>query len=149
MDAQPRAGGAVGRARGWYRAYVLSIKGEPAAYWTGFAYGRAFGWRGVTGYDERYRKLGIGTYTFARMLDDLCRDPGIDAFDFGFGDARYKRAFADHGRDEQTVRVFGTALRSIGFNLADSAVHGARRVGQRVPAERRDVPTRTLAASRR
>jgi CelD/BcsL family acetyltransferase involved in cellulose biosynthesis len=132
----------LGLERGWFRAYLLSIAGEPAAFWTGFAYGGAFGWRGVTGYDERYRRLGIGTYTFARMVDDLCRDPDVGVFDFGFGDAHYKRAFANGAREEQTVRVFGTGLRSIGFNLADSALHGAKLVGQRVPAQRADIPVR-------
>jgi CelD/BcsL family acetyltransferase involved in cellulose biosynthesis len=124
----------LGLARGWFRAYVLSLGGEPAAFWTGFAYGRTFGWRGVTGYDDEHRALGVGTYTLARMLDQLCREPSVDRFDFGSGDARYKQLLADSVRYEETLRIFGTHSRPLWVNLGASMLNGAKRVAYRALA---------------
>lgn len=124
----------LGLSRGWFRAYVLSLRGEPAAFWTGFAYGRTFGWRGVTGYDEEHRALSVGTYTLARVLDQLCHEPNVDTFDFGPGTARYKRLLADSVRYEETLRIFGTHSRPLFVNLGASVVNGAKRVAYRTLA---------------
>jgi CelD/BcsL family acetyltransferase involved in cellulose biosynthesis len=128
----------LGLSRGWYRAYVLSIHGEPAAFWTGFAYRGTFGWRGTTGYDERHRELGVGMYTFARMLDELCVEPGVDKFDFGAGEAPYKRQFADTMQFEETIRIFAARFRPLFVNLGASLVNGAKRVGYRAVGHHTD-----------
>ena len=41
-----------------------------------------------------------------RMIEDLSRHPTVFAIDYGFGDAQYKRSFADESRDEADVRIF-------------------------------------------
>lgn len=102
----------IGLEKGWYRAYVLAIDGRPAAFWTGFAYGGRFGWRGATGYDPALRGASPGTYLLMRLLDDLCRDPAITVFDLGRGDIAYKQRIADVEWPEQDIRVYGPGYRN-------------------------------------
>jgi CelD/BcsL family acetyltransferase involved in cellulose biosynthesis len=66
------------------------------------------------------------------MLDDLCRDPTVSGFDFGLGDAQYKRAFADQALLEETLWVFGTGARATTVNLAVALTNAAKRVQHRL-----------------
>ncbi|MFN8222215.1 MAG: GNAT family N-acetyltransferase [Gaiellales bacterium] len=124
----------LGLERGWFRAYVLSLGAKPVAYWTGFAYGGTFGWRGATGYDPDYRSHSPGTFLLLRLIEDLCHDPGIHRFDLGGGDVEYKRRIADQFWEEVDVRVFGSGPRNVGRALAGSAI-GAAHVVTRAVAE--------------
>jgi CelD/BcsL family acetyltransferase involved in cellulose biosynthesis len=121
----------LGLAKGWFRAYVLLRAGEPLAFWTGYAYGGTFGWRGATGYDDRLRSLGVGTYCLVRMLDDLCLDPSISVFDFGLDEARYKRMFTDRFHVEETMHVYGRGRRAARLHLNESVLNCAKRLGYR------------------
>jgi CelD/BcsL family acetyltransferase involved in cellulose biosynthesis len=90
-DPLLRAQATLGLARGWFRAYMLYVDGAPIAFWTGFRYGRTFGWVGHTGYDPRFRSLSPGAALLGYVLEDLCADPGVEIFDLGTGDRDFKR----------------------------------------------------------
>ena len=82
----------VAMERGWFRAWVLYLDGEPAAFWHGERYAGTFR-TGNPGFDPKYDPYGIGTYLMLRMVDDLCSDPDVHAVDHGLGDATYKRRY--------------------------------------------------------
>jgi CelD/BcsL family acetyltransferase involved in cellulose biosynthesis len=136
----------VGLHKGWYRAYLLYVEGRPIAFWTGYSYGGAFGWRGVTGYDPEYRPYSVGTYLLTQVLDDLSRDPDVQLFSLGPGDFPYKRFFGDRRWEEYDVRILASTPRGIWVNAVGSTVQGLqsalasaqeiRRVGERVDALR-------------
>jgi hypothetical protein len=110
----------LGLERGWFRAWVLSIDGEPKAFWHGIAYQGTF-FIGSPGYDPALSKHRIGMFLQMRMVEDLCRDPGIRAIDYGFGDAQYKRSFGDQVQEETDVRLFAPTPRGAWLNLAKSS----------------------------
>lgn len=139
----------LGLERGWFRAYVLSVEDRPIAYWTGFAYGGTFGWRGATGYDPAFRSHSPGTYLLMRLLEDLCRDDGVSLFDLGGGDVEYKQRIANVYWQEVDVRAFGPGVRNASRALAGTSVNAlhaaARRCASLIGARR--APT--LARRRR
>jgi len=95
--------------RGWFRAYVLYLDGEPVSFWQGYAYGGVFS-TGVPGYDPAYARQRVGNYVLLKLIEDLCEDETIHTLDFGFGDAEYKRRFGSTSWLEQDVHIFaGTA----------------------------------------
>ncbi len=140
--------------RGWLRGYVLSLHGEPRAFWVGNAYEGTF-YTGPTGYDPALAASRPGTFVLMRMLEDLCGDPDVDEVDWGTGDSEYKRHFATHGWLEEDVLIFAPTVRGVRINLTRTALLSAsgaiRGVAEHVPALR-DVKRRwrsRLAAPRR
>ena len=129
----------LGAERGWLRAYVLSLDGEPRAFWVGNAYRRTF-FTGPTGYDPALASARPGTYVLMRMLEDLCADPDVDEVDWGSGDSEYKQHFATHGFLEEDVLLFAPTVRGVRINLTRtallSATGAARAVAEHVPALR-------------
>ncbi len=114
----------LGLERGWFRAYVLSVRGEPVAFWHGYAYNRTFV-IGIPGYDPAYADQRVGTYVQMRLIGDLCADPDVDEIDYGRGDAEYKRRFGSDSWEEQDVVVFAPSARPIAVNTARNAILGA------------------------
>ncbi len=117
--------------KGHFRAWVLSIAGEPAAFWYGLAYGETF-YIGSPGYDPAHGDLRVGQYLQMQMMRDLCAEPGINRVDYGFGDAQYKRSFGDNTWDETDVLMFAPRPRALGINLLRGGVGLATRVAKRV-----------------
>ena len=70
-----------------------------------------------------------------RLLDDVCADPSVEVFDFGFGDAFYKQRLGDRKKLEEDVLVFASSLRGVRVNLTRTAVLKAAAVARAV-AER-------------
>jgi CelD/BcsL family acetyltransferase involved in cellulose biosynthesis len=119
----------LGLERGWFRAYVLSLAGEPAAFWHGYAYRGTFRTM-VPGYDPAYAKLNIGTYVLMKLIADLCDDPTIESLDYGLGDAEYKRRFGDGFWEEQDVAVFSPTLRALRIHAVRSVLNSGVGVGR-------------------
>ncbi len=101
--------------RGWLRAYILYVDGEPCAFWFGTLYKETFH-LDFTGYDQKYRKYEPGTILFVTMIESLCEDE-VKAIDFGFGDAFYKQRFGDSSWEEASVYIFGRTARGILLNI--------------------------------
>ncbi|MBN1974567.1 MAG: GNAT family N-acetyltransferase [Sedimentisphaerales bacterium] len=100
---------------GQLRVLTLDIEGYTRAFWIGEVYQGVF-YSSETGYDPELRDYEPGNLLFVKMADELMRE-GIREFDFGLGDAFYKKRFGDQYWKEATVWHFaptvkGLALRS-------------------------------------
>ncbi len=114
---------------GWFRGYVLYLRGKPVAFWHGNVYAGIFS-SVATGYDPAYKEMRPGTYLLMRLVEDLCADEQVHGLDFGFGDAGYKRHFGDESWFEEDVAVFAARPRPMAINLAHSGIRGAARAAQ-------------------
>jgi CelD/BcsL family acetyltransferase involved in cellulose biosynthesis len=128
---------------GWFRGYVLYLRGRPVAFWHGNVYGGVF-WSVATGYDPAYGDTRPGTYLLMRLVEDLCADETVHTIDFGFGNAEYKSHFGDESWLEEDVAVFEPRPKPVAVNLGLSSVRGMARTAQavarrtgRLPALRR------------
>jgi CelD/BcsL family acetyltransferase involved in cellulose biosynthesis len=75
------------------------------------------------------------------VIEELCAEPGVDVFDFGFGDADYKRHFSDESWEESDLTVFAPRLRPLAVNAGRITVMGAA-AGAKSVAERLGLTTR-------
>ena len=119
--------------RGWFRAYVLYLDGEPIAFWQGQAYNGVFA-TGVPGFDPAYADLRVGNYVLLRLIADLCADETIDTLDYGFGDAEYKRRFGTREWLEQDVHLYAATAKGLRTNAVRSSLLTAVAGGTRVLA---------------
>lgn len=133
--------------RGWFRAWVLYDEQTPIAFWQGNVYRRVYH-SGTTGYDPAYRKDRVGIYLLMRVIEDLCGEPDVDIFDFGFGDAEYKRHFSDEAWEETDLIVFGPTPRALLINATRTAVMGSAK-GLRRGLERAGIADRVKRTWRR
>ncbi len=134
--------------RGWFRGYVLYLRDEPVAFCHGNVYRNTFG-LDATGFDPAHAESRPGGFLLMRLIEDLCADESVHAFDFGFGDATYKRQLGDESWLERDVSVWTPRPRSIRLNMtrtvlagADSAARAALRRGGLVAKARRIWRTR-------
>jgi hypothetical protein len=109
--------------KGWFLAGLLYLHGEPVAFQLGTAYRGTYAASG-TAFDPAHSEERPGTYLLMKVIEQLCADPAVDRLDFGFGDADYKRAFADESWVEQDVEVFEPRARPLGINVAQTAIRG-------------------------
>ena len=107
--------------RGWFRAWVLYDEEKPIAFWQGHVYRRVYH-SGTTGYDPAYGSDRVGIWLLMRVIEELCGDPDVDIFDYGFGDADYKRHFSDESWEESDLTVFAPTIRGYTVNAGRTAV---------------------------
>jgi len=103
--------------RGWFRSYVLYLDGYPVAFEQGEAYRSRF----VSvraGYDPACGQHRIGAYLLLKAIEDLVEDARFSLFDFGLGDADYKRKLAHRSIEEGDLAVFARRARPIRINVA-------------------------------
>ncbi len=115
--------------RGWFRGYVLYLRGEPVAFWHGNVYRGVF-WSVATGFDPAHAEDRPGTYLLMRVIEDLCADESVHTLDFGFGDADYKSHFGDRSWLEEDVAVFERRPGPVAINLGLSTMRGTVRTAQ-------------------
>lgn len=123
----------VALAKGWFRAWVLAIKGEPVAYWQGNALGSTF-FVSSTGYTSTFARHGVGTYLQLRMFADLCADRDVSIVDFGWGDADYKKRFGTESWLEHDAVLFAPSARGRQVALTSNALRAADQAARRVLA---------------
>ena len=116
--------------RGWFRADVLYLDGDPVAFWHGHAYRGAFS-TGVPGFDPAHAELRVGNYVLLKLISDLCDDQRMRTLDYGFGDAEYKRRFGTRCRWEQDVHLFARSLRGVRVNALRSGLTAAAAGGRK------------------
>lgn len=117
--------------RGWFRGYVLYLREQPIAFCHGNVYRETFG-LDATGFDPAHADLRPGGYLLMRLIEDLCADESVHAFDFGFGDATYKRQLGDECRLEQDVSVWAPRPRPLRIGLTRTALAGANTAARAV-----------------
>jgi CelD/BcsL family acetyltransferase involved in cellulose biosynthesis len=128
-DERERALTELGMEKGWFLGGLLYLEGEPVAYQLGNAYRGTYATSG-TAFNPAHSELRPGTYVLTKVIEELCRDPSVSRLDFGFGDADYKRAFADDSWEEQDVGIFAPRLRPLGVNLVQTAMMGTSAAGR-------------------
>ncbi len=111
-----------------WRAYILYVHGEPAAYWVGTCYGATFH-LDYTGRDPACSQFnpGTGTILFAKMIEDLCDATGLREVDFGFGDYPYKQRFGNDSEETQTLFLFAPTVSGVSLNLLRTALSWTER----------------------
>jgi CelD/BcsL family acetyltransferase involved in cellulose biosynthesis len=102
------------------RAWVVAVDGRPVAFEIGHRFGGVF-FGEATGYDPDFASHRVGTYVQMRMVEDLCADRAVGAIDFGYGDAEYKRTFANRSWDDADVLVVARRARPLAVSAAGSA----------------------------
>ncbi len=119
----------LGLELGSFRMYVLSIGGEPAAFWPGSVYNRTF-FTGTPGYDPAYADLRLGTYLLLHVIEELCADDSVDVVDYGFGESDYKRRFGSDSWAEEDVLIFAPTFRGRRINATRTAVVATARAAR-------------------
>lgn len=125
--------------RGAVRAWMARVGDEDAAFLIASA-GPGL-WRGEwTGYRDAFGRGGVGRAVLHRALEDAA-EAGIARFDFGLGDAAYKRFWSEESRVIARLAVGlvpadGSRARRM-ESVALVAGLGARWRAERMPAVRR------------
>ena len=101
---------------GWIRIYILYINNEPSAYEWGIKYGDRF-FLMTLGFDPKWKKESVGNVLFQKVLKDLIDIEHVKFFDFGFGDAEYKRHFATRRLETQSLYIYSNKLYSLILNM--------------------------------
>jgi len=102
-------------ARDRLRAYFLYLDQKPVAFLLGTLSGNVL-YDNFSAYDPDYGTYSPGTVLLLQILERLCAD-GVEAVDFGFGDAWYKAQFGNERFEEATISVFAPTLSGFGLNL--------------------------------
>lgn len=107
-------------------AYILYIDDKPIAFWNGLRYGATF-FGDTNGYDPDYSRYRPGHFILLRLIEDLCADKTIEALDFGFGDAEYKRELCDRYWTEASVYLFSSSLKGTAIYVIRTMLAGVSR----------------------
>jgi CelD/BcsL family acetyltransferase involved in cellulose biosynthesis len=89
---------------GLLRSYLWFANGEPAAFCVGNQAQGVFNYEEV-GYATKFAKFSPGQMLVVQLIEDLLAHDRPEWFDFGGGDADYKRMFANHTSESGTVWV--------------------------------------------
>ncbi|MHC4323757.1 MAG: GNAT family N-acetyltransferase, partial [Planctomycetota bacterium] len=108
---------------GWLRMSILFIKDEPCAFQFGLQYGHTY-FLEQLGFCPKWTHWNVGTVLFNKILEDLCRDPSVERFNFGFGDAQYKRSYGSDCWLEASVCIFASRAYPLLVNVLESSTAG-------------------------
>ncbi len=102
-------------SRNWLRSYMLYLGGKPIAFWNGLVYQKSFSFW-TTAYDPTYSDYDPGAFLIYKVIEDVYAENGIAELDFGFGDALYKRQWANMNQREGILLLFAPTLRGVLLN---------------------------------
>lgn len=128
-DPLQRALMTLAAQQGWLRAWVLYLGDVPAAYWFGYCYRGTFS-SVANGFNPAYSDLRIGQYLQIEVTERLCNDSEVTTFDWGTGDAEYKRRFGDQVVTVADVVLYGASIRVARANAARTVRLAFRRVAR-------------------
>lgn len=114
--------------KGWFRGYVMFVKGEPVAFWICTVY-NGIVYLDYTGYDPGFRNYEVGTALFLRLIGELSRD-NFKLLDFGPGSAFYKEQYGDSSFEEATVCTFSPSVRGMALGAFYSLAQGPMELGR-------------------
>jgi CelD/BcsL family acetyltransferase involved in cellulose biosynthesis len=119
---------------GRWRGYVLYAGDTPCAFESGVVYRGCF-FAEAMGYDPAYGQFSPGTILWIKVLEELSKDPGVHALDYGFGGAQYKERFGTDHWSEASPYVFAHKLYPALVGGVYSCVGGLNAGLQRVGAK--------------
>jgi len=122
-DPQTREILDVSARHGWFRMSILYIKDEPCAFQLGLQYGQTY-FLEQLGFLPKHTRWNVGTVLFNNILEDLCRDPSVERFNFGFGDAQYKKSYGSECWPEASVCIFAPRAYPLLVNALKSSTAG-------------------------
>jgi hypothetical protein len=105
----------------WLRAYVLFAGNEPVAFEYGCVYGDMY-FAERAGFNPAYGSCSPGTILQLKIFEQLGQIDGVTKYDFGFGDADYKRRFGNHSWSEVSPYIFAPRLYPVMINILDSSI---------------------------
>lgn len=112
-----------------FRGYFLYFADKPAAFFFGTLSKNVL-YDNFSAYDPDYSKYSPGTYLFFQIFERICRE-GVEAVDFGFGDAWYKAQFGTEKTEEATVCLFAPSLNGVAINAIRVLVNMLDRLGKK------------------
>lgn len=94
---------------GMLRGYLLMAGSTPIAYVLGDVCFKTFTlW--ATSFVPQYSQRSPGIVMMCKVQEDLAKE-GIVMFDFGWGDAEYKRVLSSEKQDEADIRIYAHRLK--------------------------------------
>lgn len=96
---------------GALRSYLLWKDDEPLSFLYATQHNGVLSYEEV-GYDRRFRRQSPGQMLFMKVMEDLYRNNPPRVFDFGGGDAEYKRIFSNVQSEGGNVWLLCPGLRS-------------------------------------
>lgn len=120
-DASTRLQLSLGARKGWLRSYVLYLDSEPVAFQLGIQYRNGFFVRGKA-YDPKFAHIRPGQYLFQYMLEEFTEEGAIELWDFGIGDAAYKRELSNTSWEEVSTVVFAPGIKGILLNCVYTSI---------------------------
>ena len=108
------------------RAYLLWRDGNPVSFCIGTQFNGVFDYEEVA-YDRQYAKSSPGQVLVLKMIEDLFASNTPHVFDFGGGDAEYKRQFSNSESESGSVWLLRPGVRS---RVIRSYLEGRRMLGQ-------------------
>jgi hypothetical protein len=96
---------------GLLRSYLFRIEGKPAAFAIGNQHAGSYHYE-ETGFSAEFRHLSPGRVMLLQMISDLLNHDPVRSFDFGFGDADYKRQFCNRVSRSGSVWLVPPTLRA-------------------------------------
>lgn len=110
--------------------FHLDAGSEMVAYWIGSRYGDVY-FGESTAFLPRFRSLSPGSVLLQRVFAYLIAH-GVREFDYGFGDAAYKRQFYTDEWTECTITLFSRSMRGRTAWAISAAASATAAVFQRV-----------------
>ena len=97
--------------RGWTRSFLLTLRGEPAAFMIGYQFRETYYYIDV-GFDPDWQTHSVGTVMHLEVLRHLLEtDPRPVLFDFSTGTGVHKERFGTVTRTEANYLLFPRGLR--------------------------------------
>ncbi len=109
----------IAATKGILEAYVLYVNEMPASFWLAFRYSDIL-FLDSTGYDPAYSDYEVGTILLIHIIKEISDDKKIKYIDYGFGDASYKKKYADINWVETTFYFFSPTVKGIFINIVSS-----------------------------
>jgi hypothetical protein len=119
----------LGASRGWLRAWVLYVADLPVAFWFGYCYRGTFN-LSATAFDPAHGDLRVGQHLQMQIMESLCAEEDVHSFDYGIGEAEYKRRFGDHCIEQADVLLFAPSIKAFRINAKRTARVGATRLAR-------------------
>ena len=120
------------------RSYVLISDGVPVAFMLGHQWNKVYVVEEI-GYDAAYADFSPGTVLMVEAIDDLLDTDRPESIDFGFGDAVYKRIFANSSSQAANLLLVSRKLKAQGTLLVDKALAACKRSLKEVARRRKSI----------
>ena len=103
---------------------VFNIHNKPCAYQWGTILNHTY-YLEKLGYDPQWAKYSIGTILFIKVLELLCVNKSLRYVDFWFGDAQYKKSYANETWQEAaTTYIFAPRFYPLLINSINTLITG-------------------------